>query len=1133
MPKNNIFESIENNEIVKNLVDDSKKMFDEFLGLVQGKKIREGNTALSAGTPAGTSVGTYVAEYALREFTKWKSTKDINLDTQFKTCIVDISSIPNSSFMEIPKSVVKAFIESSNNTTGISNEDIFIDLYILSNDAIVGKLESLIPTDYCSTPTTPTPTPTLTTTPNNKPYYLLTCIPKTPSDHNIDGISVHVIDKIKNKILKVNTTNCLLSARKGTVLTAFTKTISSPHINMIFLAKNGHLYGFNYDVDNEFNIFGKEMEADNNNYLQFYTQNDVTVTDNYIKYIDITFNGETITYDNNTWKYVNKYVPNRDKFSITGSKNVQTTINDIIHTQLIFLLSTSENIYKLSDLSNSKIRSTSISIGDNSNYSIKANLLEDAGIFCFSDYMGCYQDWPDRTAGLVGDQTSVSNTNQTKAMHDANLYASDNNKNIFAMQYDNQVFTPANNEVSWQILQTIKATIQKDNTSPWWDFAWFSEWYDELKWDSKYKSYSKTNPVNITDEFSNNFKKLSVNYNNKNFAEAKENSFRSKECQYDPESGYIRGAAWANAFYKTMDGEQCFNYEDVNLILDGTGLYIETSADGKLFNKEYIFNTKNIISEFDENTDLLQNPDWMNQGYAFPTGKMKYNEFLCTRAKHKDSNNTISDIEYITDAACKLRVLIDLTGTFQLECNFNPCSSNFSNIVKSIQKSYCNVGTSNNSNYTSLFDPRSPPSGSQTNSLTYMQNKYFTVLEKDPNNNTFSNIDAVYLKFNSRKTINTQIQENEPFYYKLNKNSNMQNCGDMKELSGAYIFNTDGMNLMGSMNNYLGSETNQTSIDKYGASDGITNITKCKDKCKENINCYAISYNETPDSASSKQCILYNKNIGNYLYDKNSFDSTNTIDISQKVFAKFCGPYAKDTAGNYDQNLLDASFINTLYTPQNSSFPSHNNLILSKGSWDSPISRDPSVNSIPANYTYNDDSFISNIIRDNSHCYNDNIAGILKLKNKDKIPSNLITKYEYPSIPFAKINNPNEEISNYYTAICSGVVSYQGEKSMLTGSKRTGNAIASQVETFTNMNESNESLKYTYIDNDMLNKIDNDTRSINELMYNFNKYLYKSKYDLKSGIIPQNHFFNINNIIFMAIIIVFIIILIRLLYRKK
>ena len=34
MPKNNIFESIENNEIVKNLVDDSKKIFDEFLGFV-------------------------------------------------------------------------------------------------------------------------------------------------------------------------------------------------------------------------------------------------------------------------------------------------------------------------------------------------------------------------------------------------------------------------------------------------------------------------------------------------------------------------------------------------------------------------------------------------------------------------------------------------------------------------------------------------------------------------------------------------------------------------------------------------------------------------------------------------------------------------------------------------------------------------------------------------------------------------------------------------------------------------------------------------------------------------------------------------------------------------------------------
>ena len=44
MPKNDIFGSIENNEFIKNLVEDSKKLFDDFLGLAQGKKIKEGFT---------------------------------------------------------------------------------------------------------------------------------------------------------------------------------------------------------------------------------------------------------------------------------------------------------------------------------------------------------------------------------------------------------------------------------------------------------------------------------------------------------------------------------------------------------------------------------------------------------------------------------------------------------------------------------------------------------------------------------------------------------------------------------------------------------------------------------------------------------------------------------------------------------------------------------------------------------------------------------------------------------------------------------------------------------------------------------------------------------------------------------
>ena len=43
MNKNNIFETIENNIISNNIINDSKKLFEDFLGLFQGNKLKEAN----------------------------------------------------------------------------------------------------------------------------------------------------------------------------------------------------------------------------------------------------------------------------------------------------------------------------------------------------------------------------------------------------------------------------------------------------------------------------------------------------------------------------------------------------------------------------------------------------------------------------------------------------------------------------------------------------------------------------------------------------------------------------------------------------------------------------------------------------------------------------------------------------------------------------------------------------------------------------------------------------------------------------------------------------------------------------------------------------------------------------------
>ena len=1136
MPKNDIFGSIENNEFIKNLLGDSKKIFDDFLGLAQGKKIREGLE--------GTSDGKYIAEYTLRDFNKWSSDISRNVDDNIVTCFVNINDINNDTLISISKETVTNFLEDKNSNL---SSDVFIDLLILSTNSILGKLESIINIEEICTDTIINTNNNITDIQisekyikeyieNNESYHLLTCIPKT--DTRISNIITpgEQIQKFLGNIANPNA-KCLLQTTKGSVLTVKTRHLGSPQFNVLFLAKNGYLHTFNYNPSQDWNFFEKNaiVNKPENGYYSYTTK--YYTTSNYTEFININiedFNKNIkIILQNNELNYYNLKIPNRTNLSWTGNKNANININNIWHTILMFTLTESDYINRIDNLNESYNDIIPIYIYNKSDFKKRIHSLETNGILCYSEFLGCFNDWPQRTAGFTKEYNRVTNNNQTQAMHDANQLAIDQNKSFFTMQWENQVFMPERSDINMQLIQTVKS-LQNwlvGIEDEWWNefFKWWIQdienWIDDV--------YNDIYDTNIDKNFYKKFHELPVNYENKDFTEARANTGKN-ECQYDPDSGYIRGGAWANAFYKTMPNEECFEFRDVNLILDEKGLYIQKIKDDGTPVYIYIYKLNGI----DYNTDLITNPEWCNKGYAYPNGKMKYNEFLCPRSYYRDPiTGEISDIEYITDTNCKMRCFIDLFGTIHIECNFNTCSPNFEKIVKRIGSSYCN-----SRDHTSIYDPL-VSSGSIYNSLTYITNTFFKIKEKEPiNSNNLSKIEAVYLKFkvdnpnnvninanNLNQTTYNDITNGKTFYYQLNKNNNMHKC-DMKEIPNAFVFNP-----ISSTSSSLFSELNKlnTALGGISKTNLINNInhdtlSECISECNNinNKDCYLATYSE-----STKQCNLYRKNIENYIFNTNSISNVNN---DEKVYAKFCGPYALDNNNNYDKALLDSSFINLTYIP-NGSFSPNQELDLSNGnSIDGTI-----VSNLPINFEYKDREKLNEII---------------KSLNPTPSEKEKLQEFGYPIIPFANINNPDNYIKTYYVTLLLKIRRQEVVKSKLEGTKHTSSILEkisskTKKEQFTNINNSISYVEYEKLDNNMLKKIDDDTEIINKLIYEFNKYLYINKYNLTSYTNNKNNLksytnnlksytnnknnLHENNIIILLFIIVLTIILFKLFHKNK
>ena len=164
--KNNLFESIENNEIVKNIVDDSKKMLDEFLGLMQGKKLKEGlynrqDNQSNADTlstiniiepkeglmnkPANNNYGTYVTAYTLREIDQYE-----DMSGDYNSCLIDMNPpitggtntyISNNRIFSLSKEFLEQIMKEKNILLSVSDA---FNLLVLLDNKIKGRLEKLL-----------------------------------------------------------------------------------------------------------------------------------------------------------------------------------------------------------------------------------------------------------------------------------------------------------------------------------------------------------------------------------------------------------------------------------------------------------------------------------------------------------------------------------------------------------------------------------------------------------------------------------------------------------------------------------------------------------------------------------------------------------------------------------------------------------------------------------------------------------------------------------------------------------------------------------------------------------------------------------------------------------------------------
>jgi len=1116
MQKNNIFESIENNEIVKNLVDDSKKIFDEFLGLVQGKKIREGNTALSEGTSEGTS-SSQSNNYKYVSTIDLTSIDDLILNPS-NYYIFDNNTFNEKNLYIIDTNELKKNITASEETIKYSidmmlilNHDIFKGIII--NDQGGYTIDGLVFL--------------LREIPKNVEFTQMCASVPKKDVHKITSSVKSPITDIDhcNKDNGIHTPPIVVEIAQRKILNIKEGEYFKSRFSTIILLPDGYFLTFNYkkaDGDEYTNIMDNAIPSYKSDKFRFsyydlkIRQDGVDFKkDFYISYLGKEYQFPIPNF-NSTWElFTNTYIPQK-KMTIKELKKCLNNVakSDLIFKRYMYRVGDPDKYEEINDID------SILNINDEPKYvgCYKDNFRRTGELFL--DY-NCYRPQPTIEAGVKACHAEAKNRGNTMFAYQASCCIHAKNKHVTSTLFDTVNENSHNISMMKELnsMYDINISTDKNNTHS--------------------DQYFKTDQIkSISDP-------TEAAYNTVHGlrADMANNNIDSGHCVKNNDN--YGGAPWMNAIYE-VGGSNTSNNLSAKLILDedanshNFGLYIQTYElnNNVLKPKDirYILKIKDYYPSI-ESDDLMSNPQW-------DIHNVKYNVNNDNVAmKQYDMFSIGGGSECIISKSKKIRAWIDIRGIWRFELSLHPGGSNFGKIKdkilgymkasdKKLPKDSTNFfqPTQSSSSSSDLFVYHSKEINGSLYNQDYLRSIYRVSIVDNANvanlSNTINdkkndkkndNISNLFLQFENtiKNDVIASTNPKQYYLYKLKNTTNNLKCKTLKPISNAIIFN----NFTNDIN-----PINKKILEKSKYGNILTKSKKlslavsyedCKTKCSEMDECRVMTHND------SNECNLYDETINQYIIE--STTQLKNFSSNQKLYMKSCTP--QDTL---DPQLENAGFIRSGVT--------HVNMLPDKMN---PNNSYITIDRLPGNIPILE---ISEYIKKNDPellpTYNEVVKNISWLPDdKDKF-----IKYS----TFLESDAP-KQIKDILTRLHSKINALQNKKptakSVTSATGNSNKIVHSQVSGFQNINEYNTNNSFNIIenikvDNDILEKSEIFTNNIDEIIKLIIKQTYNNKFN---SILKNNNYINNNSnnnynfkvIILLIFIAIILFIIIFLLIKKR
>ena len=671
MPKNDIFGSIENNEFIKNLLGDSKKIFDDFLGLAQGKKIREG---LEGTSGSSSSEGLKYSYLSAIEVTKFKELQLIphyfsEMSDDIWENVYPICAYTLINMMKNEPNILRSVdIFDPNNIKLI---EYAIEIMLLLH---YDRYQGIILTDSGQF------------VHDVGRYFgyilLLTKAPKTFAAAQIcNSLPINQVNKLNlnsstsTQISEMHNSICqnggpepkpiIMEIAQRKLMNINENDFTKSRFNTIVLLQDGYFLTFNFSKNDgdTTSILNNGLSSDNNFYRFQYQDlfinynNDLTKQVPWLEWF-LNIKNMTSKYD----LFTSTEIPTKKGISKQELKTILSNLLNKTDNEVNWLTNFTKYIYKVGG--STKYEQGNYNVFDINNFEpiTESNL----GTLCLNgepQYIATYNDNWERQGFMNCDGCYYwaygSTTNEK--MRSCDKIAKEKGAKIFAIQCPNregiQCFIPKSNQINSEYLKNIKNNPTQETVDSLNSMGSRQTNLYELK-----NSYPEVESIQWSTE-------EEVNCGN------------CHKGGIAPDGTHV-GQCWSMALYETS--MECNKgYSKLILNDDPThedfGLYISTERE-KIFILKIKDHYSNITKE-----DLIPNPNWKEN-------ECKYQCDSNNIALESDNNNMLGiggGKESIISKNQTIRVWLDLFGIWRFELSFNPNSQNFASIKQRvIEKMY-------------------------------------------------------------------------------------------------------------------------------------------------------------------------------------------------------------------------------------------------------------------------------------------------------------------------------------------------------------------------------------------------------------------------------------------------------------